>query len=220
MRLVFLGPPGAGKGTVAGLLSARQGVIHVGSGDLLREAVAKGKPLGRKARGYMEKGALVPDELVTGMVLGFLERLEGSQGFVLDGFPRTAHQAAALDEALARWGHRPIHLAVNFTVSREKIVERLSGRRVCSRCGTPFHVATLRPKQEGVCDRCGGALKVRPDDESQTILKRLDVYEETARPLLDFYERQGKLRSFPVGRAVEEEYVSLVELLTAERLLN
>ncbi len=220
MRLIFLGPPGAGKGTVAGLLSERLGLAHVASGDLLRAAVQKGEPLGKQAQGYLQQGVLVPDHLVTGMVLDFVKGLGAKRDFVLDGFPRTAGQAQALDETLAKEGQPPVDLAIDFSVSRAKIVERLSGRRVCSRCQTPYHTQTLVPKVAGVCDRCGGELVSRPDDEPQTVLRRLEVYEETSRPLIDFYRRQGRLRRVDGEGDKEGTFTSVMQLLRAEGLVQ
>ena len=220
MQLVFVGPPGAGKGTVAKLLSDRLGVAHLSSGDLLREALRRGDPIGKQAGRYMREGVLAPDELVTRVVLNGLGQLEEGRSVVLDGFPRTAEQAKALDASLEANGRKTIDRAIDFEVSTETIVRRLNGRRVCGRCGANYHVGTLPPRQPDRCDRCAGPLTVRPDDQPQTVLKRLEVYRQQAVPLLDYYRAQGKLRSVSGDLSVEEEYQGLVDLLEKERLLG
>lgn len=220
MRLVFLGPPGSGKGTQAALLSQRRQVEPLSSGDLLREAADRGDPLGRQVKGFMEAGGLVPDRVVEALVLTRLERFGKRQSFVLDGFPRTESQARSLDRSLARWGQMPIDLAVHFEISEERVIARLAGRRVCAGCRTNYHLQTLPPREPGRCDHCGGAIIPRPDDAPETIRKRWVVYQQESRPLVAFYEGQGKLRRISGDACVEEQYQALLQLLRGERLAD
>ena len=219
MRLIFLGPPGAGKGTLALFLVEHLKVAHLSSGNLLREAVSREDTDSKEAAQLMQAGALVPDDLVTGLVLKRLKEFGKDDSFVLDGFPRTVDQAKALDEAFARTGQSPIDLVIGFAVSAQTMVTRLAGRRVCSVCGANYHVERLPPKQEGVCDRCGGALKARSDDNPDTILNRLVVYATQTAPLLDFYRLQGKLREISGELGIEEQYAELLRVLREEKLL-
>jgi len=191
-RIIFLGAPGAGKGTQARRLAAGSGVPQVATGDMLREAVAEGTPLGREAKRYMDAGALVPDEVVIGLVDERLARPDAAAGYVLDGFPRTVAQAEALDALLRRRG-QDLGRVIFFDVSREELVRRLTGRRVCRRCGTVFHLVSAPPKAAGTCDQCGGELYQRDDDAESTVVRRLDVYQTQTAPLLDYYKRRGLL---------------------------
>ncbi len=217
MRLVFLGPPGAGKGTMAVLLDERLHVAHLSSGDLLRGAARRGDPVGQEVARIMESGALVPDELVTKLVLQHLEGLSTDRSFVLDGFPRTVDQARALDRALAG---SPIDRAVDFEMSQPMVVKRLAGRRVCGGCGANYHLVTLPPRKEGICDRCSAPLQVREDDRPETILKRLNVYHQQTEPLLVFYRQQGKLKAVSGELGIEQQYQALLQLLKDERLVD
>jgi adenylate kinase len=191
-RVVFLGAPGAGKGTQARRLAAGSGVPQIATGDMLREAVAEGTPLGREAKRYMDQGALVPDEVVIGLVDERLSRPDAGPGYVLDGFPRTVAQAEALDALLRRRG-QDLDRVVFFEVSREELLRRLTGRRICRRCGTAFHLVSAPPKTEGRCDQCGGELYQREDDAESTVARRLDVYQTQTAPLLDYYGKRGLL---------------------------
>jgi len=191
-RVVFLGAPGAGKGTQARRLAAGSGVPQIATGDMLREAVAEGTPLGREAKRYMDQGALVPDEVVIGLVDERLSRPDAGPGYVLDGFPRTVAQAEALDALLGRRG-QDLDRVVFFDVSREELLRRLTGRRICRRCGTAFHLVSAPPKTEGRCDQCGGELYQREDDAESTVARRLDVYQTQTAPLLDYYGKRGLL---------------------------
>jgi adenylate kinase len=191
-RVIFLGAPGAGKGTQARRLAAGSGVPQVATGDMLREAVAEGTPLGREAKRYMDQGALVPDEVVIGLVDERLSRPDAGPGSVLDGFPRTVAQAEALDALLRRRG-QDLDRVVFFEVSREELLRRLTGRRICRRCGTAFHLVSAPPKTEGRCDQCGGELYQREDDAESTVARRLDVYQTQTAPLLDYYGKRGLL---------------------------
>ena len=202
------------------LVAERLKAARLSSGDLLREAARRGDPIGRELAQVMQTGALVPDELVTRLILVHLELLEEGRSFVLDGFPRTVDQARSLDETLTAQGRRPMDLAVDFEMSAEKVIERLAGRRVCGSCGANYHLVTLPPRQPGRCDRCGAQIRMREDDEPETIRKRLGVYHRQTEPLLAFYRRQGKLRSLSGELGIEEQYRALLALLKAEGLAS
>jgi adenylate kinase len=192
LRVIFLGPPGAGKGTQADALAREWGVPHVATGDMLREAARRGTPLGLAARRYMDTGALVPDDVVIGLVGERLGEPDAAGGAVLDGFPRTVPQAEALDRLLAGKG-AGIDRVVFFDVSRSELLRRLTGRRVCRQCGATYHVVSAPPRVADVCDRCGGALYQREDDGEAAVAKRLDVYATQTAPLLDYYQARGIL---------------------------
>jgi adenylate kinase len=191
-RVIFLGAPGAGKGTQARRLAADSGVPQVATGDMLREAAAEGTPLGREAKRFMDSGALVPDDVVIGLVDERLARSDAASGYVLDGFPRTAAQAEALDALLRRRGQE-LDRVIFFDVSRGELLRRLTGRRVCRQCGTAFHLVSAPPRTVGRCDQCGGELYQREDDTEATVARRLDVYQTQTAPLLDYYRRRGLL---------------------------
>jgi adenylate kinase len=191
-RVIFLGAPGAGKGTQARSLAVEWGVPQVATGDMLREAVAARTPLGVEAKRYMDSGGLVPDEVVIGLVEERLARPDARAGFVLDGFPRTAAQAQALDTMLKARG-MALDRVVFLDVSREELLRRLTGRRVCRQCGTPFHIVSAPPRTADRCDKCGGELCQRSDDSSEAVATRLDVYEKQTAPLLTYYRDRGLL---------------------------
>jgi adenylate kinase len=192
MRVIFLGPPGAGKGTQARQLAAEWGIPQIATGDILREAVASGSRLGVEAKHSIEAGALVPDEVVIGLVAERLDRAEARNGFLLDGFPRTVAQAAALDRLLVERG-LAVDRVVFFKVSEAELVRRLTGRRVCKQCGETFHLVSFPPRAAGKCDRCGGELVQREDDSEATVRRRLAVYEDQTAALLDYYRSRGLL---------------------------
>lgn len=200
MILVFLGPPGAGKGTQAKLLSQRMGFLHLSTGDLLREAVKNQTPLGKKAKEYMDRGELVPDELIVQLIE---ETMPKDGNVILDGFPRTVNQALALEEMLRVKGEK-ISKVLFFDVPDEVIIDRLSGRRVCSKCGAVYHVKYNPPKVEGVCDLCGGSLVQRDDDKEEVVRKRLEVYRKQTQPLVEFYQKRGIIYKLDAGKGVEE----------------
>jgi adenylate kinase len=198
--LVFLGPPGAGKGTQAKLLSQRMGFLHLSTGDLLREAVKNQTPLGKKAKEYMDRGELVPDELIVQLIE---ETMPKDGNVILDGFPRTVNQALALEEMLKAKDEK-ISKVLFFDVPDEVIIDRLSGRRVCSKCGAVYHVKYNLPKIEGVCDLCGGSLVQRDDDKEEVVKKRLEVYRKQTQPLIEFYQDRGIIYRLDAEKGVEE----------------
>ena len=192
VRVIFLGPPGAGKGTQADELAREWGVPHIATGDMLREAAARGTRLGLEAKRYMDTGALVPDDVVIGLVDERLGEADAAGGAVLDGFPRTVAQAEALDRLLRARGAE-IDRVIFFDVARPELLRRLTGRRICRNCGASYHVAFVPPRVAGVCDRCGGELYQRDDDTETAVAKRLDVYTTQTAPLLDYYRGRGIL---------------------------
>jgi len=194
VRVAFLGPPGAGKGTQAQTLARAWGVAHIATGDMLREAIAAGTPLGRQAKGYYDRGELVPDDVIVGMLEERLRRPDASGGFILDGFPRTMAQAEALDRMLKDHG-QTVERVVFFSVPETELLRRLTGRRLCRTCGTPFHLVSAPPRKPGICDRCGGELYQREDDRADTVRNRLQVYERQTAPLLDYYRDRNLLTS-------------------------
>ena len=204
MRLVLLGPPGAGKGTQARMLEKRLGVPQVASGDLLRAAVRKRTPLGVEAKRYMDKGALVPDELVLKLIEERLQQPDAASGFILDGFPRTAAQAETLTAMLQASGSRQLDKVIAIVVPDDEIVKRISGRRTCKNCGAMYHVIYDPPRNQNLCNSCNGELYQRDDDAEDTVRMRLEVYAATMRPLLEYYERLGLLAQIDgIGRPEE-----------------
>ncbi|MBI4550537.1 MAG: adenylate kinase [Candidatus Omnitrophica bacterium] len=203
MRFIFIGPPGAGKGTVAKILSRRFSIPHISTGDLLRAHIQQKSELGRQAAAFVDQGKLVPDALVIEMVRTRLKEPDASQGYILDGFPRTVEQAEALGKILRDEGMVVEHI-LNFDASNAKIIERLSGRRICSKCGEIYHVRNIPPKKEGLCDRCGGELIQRKDDSEDTVRRRLEVYRRETAPLIDYYNRMRLLKDLPADLEVAE----------------
>lgn len=203
LNLVLLGPPGSGKGTQGERLQQDFRLPYYATGDILRAAVRQGTELGRKAREYMDRGDLVPDEVIIGVISERVEDPEAADGFILDGFPRTTAQAEALDEELERLGRR-VTAAVLIEVSEEEVVRRLSGRRTCVKEGHIFHVELDPPKKEDVCDVCGSRLEVRDDDRPEVVRRRLEQYHEKTEPLIAHYEEQGILRRIDGGLSPEE----------------
>lgn len=194
MRLIFLGPPGAGKGTQARMMAAEHGIPQIATGDMLREALADKTPLGLEAKAYMDRGALVPDEVVVGLVAQRIDREDARAGFLLDGFPRTVAQAEALERLLKERGVE-IDRVIFFEVSEGELLRRLTGRRVCRGCGALYHVVSSPPKAAGRCDQCGGELYQRDDDREATVRGRLHVYQAQTVPLLDHYRGQDRVVS-------------------------
>jgi adenylate kinase len=203
MYIIFLGAPGAGKGTQAARLAEEMGLVHIATGDLFRQALEKGTELGLKAKSYMEKGTLVPDQITISLVLERLSAPDSSRGAILDGFPRNLEQAGALDKALAQEG-RAIDKVVYIKVAENELLKRLSGRWICRKCQTPYHITDSPPKVAGRCDKCGGELYQRPDDNEESIRKRLEVYFAETAPLIDYYVKKGKLLEIDGVGGVDE----------------
>lgn len=194
MKIVLLGPPGAGKGTLACLLKEKMGVTHISTGDILREEMKNNTPLGKEAKQFIENGELVPDEVVTKLIDNkFTSNNIADEGFMLDGFPRTKKQAEDLDKILKRLG-KPLEYALYLETSLPVIIQRLTGRRVCRNCGALYHIKNKPPKKEAVCDDCGGEVYQRADDNADTIKTRMEVYMENTDPIIEYYEAKGKLK--------------------------
>jgi adenylate kinase len=203
MRLILLGPPGVGKGTQAKLLSQHYDIPQISTGDLLREAVSEGTELGKQAKKYMDQGDLVPDDVILGMVEETLQSDKCSEGFILDGFPRTVPQAEGLTAILKKLGLQ-LDGVVSLEVDDQVVIDRLSARRTCVDCGAIYNVKTNPPEEEGVCDKCGGELILRDDDQPETIKNRLDVYKKQTEPLVDYYDNKGLLVSIDGSKGIDE----------------
>ena len=215
LRLIFLGPPGAGKGTQAELVQHRLRLPHISTGNIFREEAKTGTALGKVVVGYMRRGELVPDAVVVQVVAGRLRRPDTRRGYILDGFPRTVPQAEALDRQLA--AHRQaIDLAVYFPTTARVIHTRLGGRRVCQQCGAIYHLTNMPSKRAGICDGCGGRIIQRADDRAATIRRRLDVYRKESTPLLAYYQRRGRLRQLSGDASAETLFERFAHLLQRE----
>ena len=212
MKLIMLGAPGAGKGTQAKRIAAKYGIPHISTGDIFRANIKNGTELGKKAQTYMDQGLLVPDELVCDLVVDRIQQSDCEKGYVLDGFPRTIPQAAALTAALEKLG-TGIDYAINVEVPDANILNRMGGRRACLGCGATYHVEFNPPKQEGVCDTCGAELVLRDDDKPETVQKRLDVYHEQTQPLIDYYTKAGKLAEVDGTKDMDDVFAAIVDLL-------
>jgi adenylate kinase len=214
MKIIMLGAPGSGKGTQGGRISKKYGLPHISTGDIFRENIKAGTELGKKAKGYMDAGELVPDELVCDLVVDRVHQPDCEKGYILDGFPRTIPQAEALTEALKENGEA-IDFAMEMYLSDEEIIERMAGRRVCKSCGAIYHITNIPSKVEGICDKCGAQLVIRADDEPETVKKRLVVYHEQTAPLVDYYEKQGVLVKIMGKKGLEPCWDDIVALLDA-----
>ena len=216
MNIVLMGLPGAGKGTQADKIIEKYDIPHISTGDMFRAAMKEETELGLKAKSFMDKGELVPDEVTIGIVRERLGKPDCEEGFLLDGFPRTVPQAEALESLLAETGRRVEHV-VNIQVDQEELLTRLTGRRICQQCGATYHVVFNPPKVEGVCDRDGGALYQRADDNPETVKNRLEVNIQQAQPLLDFYASKSVLTNINGQQDIKEVFADIDTLLTSGR---
>ena len=214
MKIIMLGAPGAGKGTQAKQIADHYQIPHISTGDIFRANIKEGTELGKKAKEYMDKGALVPDELTCDLVMDRIDKDDCKNGFVLDGFPRTIPQAEALDKALSAAG-QSMDFAVDVDVPDEAIIGRMSGRRACLNCGATYHIVSIPPKKEGICDRCGEKLVQRDDDKEETVKNRLNVYHEQTQPLIAFYQEKGILRTVDGTRPMDEVFDAIQAILGA-----
>ncbi len=212
MRLVIMGPPGAGKGTQAAMIAEKYFVPHVSTGDIFRKNLKEGTPLGLKAKEYMNKGLLVPDEIVVEIVRDRLVEGDCKKGFLLDGFPRTVAQASALDEVLQKMDMKLDHV-LNIDVRKETLIERAVGRRVCTVCGATYHVKYNCPSRVGICDVCDGKLIQREDDREETVVKRIEVYLEQTQPLIKYYSDKGLLADIDGQKEIEEVWEQITGVL-------
>ena len=214
MKIIMLGAPGAGKGTQAKKIADKYSIPHISTGDIFRANIKNGTELGKKAKQYMDQGALVPDELTCDLVMDRIQQDDCKNGFVLDGFPRTIPQAEALDAALGKINEK-MDYAIDVDVPDENIVNRMSGRRACLNCGATYHLISIPPKVEGICDRCGSEIVLREDDKPETVQKRLKVYHEQTQPLIDYYKNQGILKSVDGTQPMDEVFKAIVTILGA-----
>ncbi len=212
MKIIMLGAPGAGKGTQAKKIAEKYGIPHISTGDIFRANIKNGTELGQKAKGYMDKGLLVPDELVVDLVVDRVGKEDCGNGYVLDGFPRTIPQAEALDKALSALDQK-VDYAINVEVPDENIVNRMSGRRACVDCGATYHIVYAPTKEENVCDNCHGNLILRDDDKPETVQKRLNVYHEQTQPLIDYYTEKKILVEVDGTVDIEDVFAAIVNIL-------
>ncbi len=212
MNIILLGPPGGGKGTQAKKIVEKYGIPHIATGDILREAVAKGTELGKKAKEYMDRGELVPDDIVIGIVKERLKQPDCEKGFLLDGFPRTLKQAEALDEMLSEL-NKKIDVTIYIDVPEEEVVKRIANRRSCKVCGAVYHLIYAPPKEPNKCDKCGGELYQRDDDKEDVVRQRFKVYMENTAPLIEYYEKKGLLYKVDGTRSIDEVWSQIEEVL-------
>ena len=212
MKIIMLGAPGAGKGTQAKKIAAKYDIPHISTGDIFRANIKNGTELGKKAKTYMDQGLLVPDELVVDLVVDRVNQEDCSNGYVLDGFPRTIPQAEALDKALADLGQK-MDYAIDVDVPDENIVNRMGGRRACVGCGATYHLVFAPAKEEGICDTCGQELILRDDDKPETVQKRLNVYHEQTQPLIEYYSKAGILKTVDGTVDMNDVFQAIVDIL-------
>lgn len=216
MKIIMLGPPGAGKGTQARMMAEKYGIPQISTGDILREEVKKGSTLGREARSYMDEGELVPDKLIIDIILKRLDEGGASKGYILDGFPRTVAQAVAFSSALSERGER-VDGVISIEVERGELIRRLSGRRTCVECGAMFHVHFDPPRRDGLCDKCGGKLIRRDDDSEETVANRLEVYRKQTEPLINYYEGSGVFKAVDGMGSIEDILKRMEEALEGQK---
>ncbi|MBE6016143.1 MAG: adenylate kinase [Lachnospiraceae bacterium] len=214
MKIVMLGAPGAGKGTQAKMIASKYHIPHISTGDIFRANIKEGTELGNKAKGYMDQGLLVPDELVVDLVVDRLTWDDAKEGYVLDGFPRTIPQAEALTKALAEKNEVLDH-AINIEIPDQNIIERMGGRRACVACGATYHIVNIPPQIEGKCDKCGAELILRDDDKPETVRKRLEVYHDQTQPLIDYYGNEGVLKEVDGTVDMADVFAAICNILDA-----
>ena len=214
MKIIMLGAPGAGKGTQAKKIADKWQIPHISTGDIFRANIKQGTELGKKAKAFIDKGMLVPDELTIELIIDRLHQDDCTNGYVLDGYPRTIPQAESLTEVLGKLDEA-IDYAVNVDVPDENIVNRMSGRRACPNCGATYHIKYAPPAKEGICDRCQNELVLRDDDKPETVLKRLEVYHEQTQPLIEYYEKLGVLRTVDGTKDLDVVFRAIVDILGA-----
>ena len=212
MKIIMLGAPGAGKGTQAKMIADKYQVPHISTGDIFRANIKNGTELGKKAKEFMDKGQLVPDELTVEILLDRVAQDDCKNGYVLDGFPRTIPQADVLDKELTKLGDK-VDYAINVDVPDENIIRRMSGRRACLKCGATYHIEHIPPKQEGICDTCGSELVQRDDDKPETVLNRLSVYHEQTQPLIDYYTEKNILKTVDGTKDMQEVFNEITGIL-------
>jgi len=212
MKIIMLGAPGAGKGTQAKMIADKYGIPHVSTGDIFRANLKEGTELGLKAKEYMDKGELVPDELTVSILLDRVAKDDCKNGYVLDGFPRTIPQAEVLEKELDKLGDR-IDLAIDVEVPDENIIKRMGGRRACVKCGATYHIEHVPPKKEGICDACGSELILRDDDKPETVSNRLSVYHAQTQPLIDFYNKRGVLKEVDGTKDMMDVFADIVSII-------
>ena len=212
MKIIMMGAPGAGKGTQAKMIAEKYAIPHISTGDIFRANIKNGTELGKEAKKYMDQGKLVPDELTVKILLDRVAQPDCANGYVLDGFPRTIPQAEVLDKALCELGDK-IDYAINVDVPDENIVNRMGGRRACVGCGATYHIKYNAPKEENTCDTCGSDLIIRDDDKPETVQNRLSVYHEQTQPLIDFYEKQGVLKTVDGTVDMNDVFAAIVDIL-------
>lgn len=212
MKIIMLGAPGAGKGTQAKRIAKKYNIPHISTGDIFRANIKEGTELGKRAKEYMDKGELVPDDITIGMLLDRIHKADCKDGFVLDGFPRTIPQAKSLSEALSKLNEK-IDYAINIDVPDDSIITRMSGRRACLSCGSTYHIKYSAPKKENICDNCGSELVIRDDDKPETVKKRLDVYHNQTQPLIDYYDNENILANVDGTKDMEEVFLDIVAVL-------
>lgn len=218
MNIVLLGPPGAGKGTQAKVLSQKFGALHISTGEMLREASRAEGPTGKLAKSYMDKGELVPDKIVVGLVTDRIASADAKEGFLLDGFPRNEPQARTLEAALLK-AKKKLDSVLYFKTSEETSIQRLSGRRVCTACGANFHTKNMPPERRGVCDHCGASLIQRDDDKEATVKNRLTVYKKETKSLIEYYRKKGLLRKVSGDLDVDSLFKDITKLFIKEKLI-
>lgn len=212
MKIVMLGAPGAGKGTQANMIAEKYNIPHISTGDIFRANIKNGTELGKEAKGYMDKGQLVPDELTVKLLLDRVAQADCKNGYVLDGFPRTIPQAEVLDSELTKNGEK-LDYAIDVDVPDENIIHRMGGRRACLKCGATYHVEYVPPKKEGICDVCGSELVLRDDDKPETVKNRLKVYHDQTQPLIEYYTKQNVLHSVDGTQDVNKVFSDITEML-------